>query len=78
MNGIVLMCGYILWFTICKIYPSLILHFGVQIVWSVFAAFCVLNVLFAIFIMPETKGKSLDEVLMYFEPRKKEKKKSIP
>lgn len=76
MNGIVLMCGYFLWFAICKIYPSLVLHFGVETVWSVFAVFCLLNVLFAIYIMPETKGKSLDEVLMYFESRKE--KKSVP
>ncbi|XP_022169572.1 facilitated trehalose transporter Tret1-like isoform X2 [Myzus persicae] len=71
MNGVVQTCGYVLWFVICKIYPSLILDLGVEIVWSILAFFCILNVLFAIFIMPETKGKTLDEVLLYFEPKKK-------
>lgn len=78
MNGVVQTCGYLLWFAVCKMYPSLVLHFGVEIVWSIFAIFCVLNVLFAIFIMPETKGKSLEEVLLYFESHEKIKKKSVP
>ncbi|CAI6354660.1 unnamed protein product [Macrosiphum euphorbiae] len=78
MNGVVQTCGYVMWFMICKIYPSLISNLGVEIVWSIFAFFCILNVLFAIFIMPETKGKTLDEVLLYFEPEKKIKKINIP
>ncbi|XP_022169564.1 facilitated trehalose transporter Tret1-like [Myzus persicae] len=78
MNGVVQTCGYIMWFMICKVYPSLISNLGVEIVWSIFAFFCILNVLFAIFIMPETKGKTLDEVLLYFEPEKRVKKVIIP
>ncbi|XP_025191046.1 facilitated trehalose transporter Tret1-like isoform X2 [Melanaphis sacchari] len=78
MNGLVQTCGYVMWFIICKIYPSMVSHFGVEIVWSIFAFFCILNMLFAIFIMPETKGKSLDEVLLYFEPKKQIEKTNIP
>jgi len=78
MNGVVQTCGYVLWFVICKIYPSLISNLGLEIVWSIFAFFCILSVLFAIFIMPETKGKTLDEVLLYFEPKKEIKKINIP
>ncbi|CAI6358562.1 unnamed protein product [Macrosiphum euphorbiae] len=78
MNGVVQTCGYVIWFTICKIYPSLILNLGVEVIWSIFAFFCILNVLFAIFIMPETKGKSLDEILLYFEPPNKIKKIDFP
>ncbi|XP_026817040.1 facilitated trehalose transporter Tret1-like isoform X1 [Rhopalosiphum maidis] len=78
MNGVVQTCGYIMWFMICKIYPSMISNLGVEIVWSIFAFFCLLNVLFAIFIMPETKGKTLDEVLLYFEPQKQVEKFNIP
>lgn len=70
MNGVVQAFGYIIWFAICKIYPQIILKYGTDVVWSVFAIFCVLNVLFAIFIMPETKGKTVDEILSYFEPSK--------
>uniref|UniRef100_A0A2S2NTN1 Facilitated trehalose transporter Tret1 n=1 Tax=Schizaphis graminum TaxID=13262 RepID=A0A2S2NTN1_SCHGA len=78
MNGVVQTCGYVMWFMICKIYPSMILNLGLEIVWSIFAFFCLLNVLFAIFIMPETKGKTLDEVLLYFEPQKQVEKFNIP
>ncbi|CAH1732174.1 facilitated trehalose transporter Tret1-like isoform X1 [Aphis gossypii] len=78
MNGVVQTCGYVMWFMICKIYPSMISSLGVEIVWSIFAFFCILNVLFAIFIMPETKGKTLAEVLLYFEPQKQVKKINFP
>ncbi|KAL4105321.1 hypothetical protein QTP88_020569 [Uroleucon formosanum] len=78
MNGVVQTCGYVMWFLICKIYPSLILNLGVEVVWSIFAFFCILNVLFAIFIMPETKGKPLDEILLYFKPQEKIKKIDFP
>ncbi|XP_060859337.1 facilitated trehalose transporter Tret1-like [Metopolophium dirhodum] len=78
MNGVVQTCGYVIWFMICKIYPSLILNLGVEIIWSIFAFFCILNVLFAIFIMPETKGKSLDEILLYFESQEKINKIDFP
>ncbi|XP_022175971.1 facilitated trehalose transporter Tret1-like [Myzus persicae] len=74
MNGYVQTFGYILWFLVVKMYPSLVLQFGIICVWSIFTIFCGLNILFAIFVMPETKGKSLDEILSYFEPEKKTKK----
>lgn len=78
MNGVVQTFGYVMWFMICKIYPSMISNLGVETVWSIFAFFCILNVLFAIFIMPETKGKTLAEVLLYFEPQKQVKKINFP
>lgn len=62
MCGVVQSCGYILWFITCKIYPSSVLTFGVEIVWSIFVFFCVLSILFSIYIMPETRGKTLDEI----------------
>lgn len=71
MNGFCQAFGYIIWFLICKIYPLIILKYGADIVWSVLAGFCVLNILFAIFIMPETRGKTVDEILSYFETNKK-------
>lgn len=77
MSGIVQSAGYVFWFAICKIYPLAILHYGTEIVWSVFTMFCVLNMLFALFIMPETKGKSLDEISLYFESREKSNKLNV-
>jgi len=73
MNGYVQTFGYILWFLVVKMYPSLVLQFGIICIWLIFTIFCGLNILFAIFIMPETKGKSLDEILSYFESEKKTK-----
>lgn len=66
MNGIVQIFGYLM-FMVIKIYPSTVLKYGKEEVWSVFACFCVISVLFGIFVMLETKGKSLDEILMSFE-----------
>ncbi|XP_015373989.1 PREDICTED: facilitated trehalose transporter Tret1-like isoform X2 [Diuraphis noxia] len=74
MNGYVQTFGYILWFLVVKMYPLLVLQFGIICIWSIFTIFCGLNVLFAIFIMPETKGKSLDEILSNFESENKRTK----
>lgn len=77
MNGVMQSCGYILLFVAVKLYPSLVLNYGMENVWTIFAVFCILNILFSIFIMPETKGKSLEEVLSYFESPKKNIKNNI-
>lgn len=60
MNGVVQTIG----FAICKIYPSLIIKFGIKRIWTIFAVFS------AIFIMSETKGKSLNEIPSAFETPK--------
>lgn len=78
MSGIVQTCGYELMFFVLKIYPTLISIFGIEIVWSVFTGFCVASALFGAFIMPETKGKSLDEILKSFESHKKSIKNNLP
>lgn len=71
MNGIVQMFGYGMMFLVIKIYPSTISKYGIEDVWTVFACFCVISALFGAYIMPETKGKSLNEILISFEPKKK-------
>lgn len=78
MSGLVQICGYELMFIVIKIYPSLISYFGVEYVWSVFTGFCVGSALFGAFIMPETKGKTLDEILKSFESRQKTIKNNLP
>lgn len=47
------------------------LHFGIYVIWSVFTIFCIISALLGVFILPETKGKSLDEIAMMFEKCKK-------
>lgn len=71
MNGVMQSCGYLLLFVALKLYPSLVLNYGMENVWTMYAVFCLLNVLFSIFVMPETNGKSLDEVQSYFESAKR-------
>lgn len=52
-------------------YPMAVLNLGIEIVWSIFALVCVSSAFYGLFILPETKGKSLNEVLMTFEFREK-------
>ncbi|XP_025408087.1 facilitated trehalose transporter Tret1-like [Sipha flava] len=71
MNGAVQTWGYFIMFLIIKLYPSMVLKFGIEMSLSLFATICLINSLFGVFIMPETKGKSLDDILSYFVTRKK-------
>lgn len=43
-----------------------------------FAAFCVLSVLFAFFLLPETKGKSMEEIQAFFGGNKSRSESSTP
>lgn len=70
--------GYELMFLVIKVYPRMVSVFGIENVWTVFAGFCLLTVFYSVFIMTETKGKSLDEILSEFEPQKKEIKNILP
>ncbi|XP_025191083.1 facilitated trehalose transporter Tret1-like [Melanaphis sacchari] len=78
MGGIVQSCGYELMFLIIKIYPAFVSKFGVKFVCSVFTIFSFTSALFGAFILPETKGKSLNEILSSFESRKKSMKNNLP
>lgn len=71
MNGAVQTWAYFIMFLVIKMYPLMVSSFGVEIVWSLFAACCVVNILFGIYVMPETKGKTLDQILSSFETGKK-------
>lgn len=79
MNGVVQVCGYELMFMVIKTYPCLVSKYGIEDIWSVFAAFCMVSAFFGAFIMPETNGKTLNEILATFEPPRKETTKtSLP
>lgn len=78
ISGIVQVFGYEVMFIVIKIYPSMVLKFGIENVFTAFAAFSLASALFGAFIMPETKGKSLNEILRSFESRKKSIKNNLP
>lgn len=73
INGIVQTCGYLLMFTVIKIYPTMVSILGIQNVWTIFTFICMLGVLFCSFILPETKGVPLDVILSNFESSSKKK-----
>lgn len=49
-------------FIITKFFSDIAAAFGNSTAFWIFAVFSALGVLFAIFILPETKGKSLEEI----------------
>lgn len=71
MTGIAQIFGYELMFLVIKVYPFIISAYQIEDVWTVFTVFCVISALYGLFIMPETKGKSLNEIGKSFESRKK-------
>ncbi|XP_050526701.1 facilitated trehalose transporter Tret1-like isoform X2 [Daktulosphaira vitifoliae] len=67
MTGLVYSCGFFGMLLAIQIYPMLVSASGIMSVWSFFCVFCLITAAYGAFFMPETKGKSLDEVLRYFE-----------
>lgn len=72
MNGVVHSTGYVIMFLAIKTYPLLLEKFGIMTVFFVYTGVCLVTTVYGIFLLPETKGKSLDEILEYFEPKKKD------
>ncbi|XP_025408098.1 facilitated trehalose transporter Tret1-like [Sipha flava] len=70
MCAVVNIFGYLVVFITCKIYPAMSSTFGVLNIWSIFGGFCIITALFGQFVMPETKGKSLDDIIKSFESKK--------
>lgn len=70
MNGVLYSCGYELMFAAIKVYPLLVATFGVRPVWAVFAGSCFVTAAFGAFVLPETTGKTLDEIIDGFKPHK--------
>lgn len=71
MNGVMQTIAFLMMFAVLKLYPLLVLHFGIENVWIVYTIICVIGVLFSIYILPETKGIPIDEILKRFESPKK-------
>lgn len=54
--------SFVMAFIIGLIYPALITTIGTGFTFFMFAGFCFMGLLFTIFVIPETKGKSLAEI----------------
>ncbi|XP_050542462.1 facilitated trehalose transporter Tret1-like isoform X2 [Daktulosphaira vitifoliae] len=76
MTGILYSVGYELMFLGIKIYPTMVHSLGAKTVWTIYGSFCFSTILFGAFIMPETTGKTLDEIQENFDrhPKKKQNK----
>ncbi|XP_057339495.1 uncharacterized protein LOC130676995 [Microplitis mediator] len=61
-SGIVVFACWFLAFLITKYFSNIALAFGQYTAFWLFGVFCILSVLFTVFILPETKGKSLQEI----------------
>lgn len=49
-------------FVMVKLFPAMILYIGLHGCIFVFAICCFVGTIFIIFVLPETKGKSYDEI----------------
>jgi len=74
MNGVLYSCGYELMFVALKAYPPLVAAFGIRAVWSGCAVACFVTALFGAFVLPETTGKTLNEITNGFKSRKRRSK----
>lgn len=65
--GITSTIFFILTFVSIKTFSSVFEYFGSGIVFLFYAFVALLGIFFGIFILPETKGKSLQEIENYFK-----------
>lgn len=77
MNGLLYSCGYELMFVAIKVYPAMVDAMGIEAVWATFAACCLLTAAFGAFLLPETTGKTLDEITDNFRSTKRPAKRPI-
>lgn len=78
MNGVIQIISFIMMFTVTKLYPSMVIYFGIENVWLIFTIVCMLGVLFSVYVMPETKGIPLKDILERFESPKKILNNGLP
>ncbi|XP_065205803.1 facilitated trehalose transporter Tret1-like isoform X2 [Planococcus citri] len=72
INGIFGAVYYITWSVILKVYPALLNAVHIKIIIWCYTGCCLAIILFSTFILPETKGKTLNEVQeQYFQKKKK-------
>lgn len=70
MNGFYGIVAYIYWAATLKFYPKLMFVFGIKAMIWAFSVSCFMVTLFGIFVLPETKGKSLIQVQQQYFGKK--------
>lgn len=78
MNGIYGAAGYMYYAIIFKLFPQFLFNSGVKVVMWTFTAFAAVTVLYGIFLLPETKGITLNEVQQKYFNKNKSKKEQQP
>lgn len=68
-SGITLCLMYVISFGHVKMFSTLFDTLGNVVVFSSYSVVTIVGLLFAIFILPETKGKSLQEIEQYFKKK---------
>lgn len=72
MNGLYGAIAYGYWAGALKLYPKFMFIFGIKVTIWAFAISCFVVTLFGMFILPETRGKTLNEVQeQYFQKKRK-------
>ncbi|XP_048516312.1 facilitated trehalose transporter Tret1-like [Athalia rosae] len=61
-SSISLAVNWALVFAVTKLFPTMIQHLGESVTFWIFAALMILATLFSLLVVPETKGKSLDQI----------------
>ncbi|XP_055546945.1 facilitated trehalose transporter Tret1-2 homolog [Wyeomyia smithii] len=64
--GLTIFVGYTMSFIIIKVYPSMVHVLGSENVFLFFGIISVIGIGFVYFFLPETKGRTLDEIETYF------------
>lgn len=72
-SSITIMVNWILVFFVTKVFPSMVEHMGQAATFWTFGCMTALSALFAFFLVPETKGKTLQEIQTKLEIRKRRK-----
>lgn len=71
MNGVIQTISLLMIFLVTKLYPLMVQHFGIENVWLIFSIVSIAGIFFSIYILPETKGVPLKDILARFESPKK-------
>lgn len=68
-SGITMCLAFMMSFVHVKLFVTIFEYFGNVAVFSFYSCVTLVGVLFAIFILPETKGKTLQEIELYFKKK---------
>lgn len=68
--GITVCLAYFMSFIVIKLYPSMLTWMGNGFIFLFYAAVSLLGTVFVHFILPETKGKTLQEIENLFKDKK--------